>query len=425
MASRRIAVTRGTEFQPLGAGGTLAVDHWDALTAEIGAALSPAHAALFAEPQRNPQRGEIDWYAAASGPAERADTLPEEERAALLARADVLRGEIAAFARQVAARPDASSRFMAALIEAALRVPRPEARNLYRVNGAPVFVAWGHELAGAAAARETPTGYIPAGEAPMPILPPPPPPVRPAPGPWWPLAALLAALALLAAVALLAWRDPFRWFEAPVSACTADPEHLRALAELRDLVEREAALRRELTRVVAEAADRRAACEPPAPPPPPEPPPPPPRAEPPPRVEPPPPPPPPRNDDLDRVRREGGQEGDLQIVLAWDGLTDLDLHVICPNGQRMFYRNRRACGGELDVDANADPGPFTRAPVENARWARPPPGTYRIEVSQYEPRRERETPWRITIRQAGRPDRVITGVARGRDPAPVTTLQVP
>lgn len=421
MASRRIAVTRSAEFQPLGAGGTLAVEHWDSLTAQIGADLSPAHAALFAEPQRNPQRGEIDWYAGGSGAAERADALPEAERAALLARWHAMRDEIAALAQRIAARPDSSSRFMAALIEAALHVPAPEARNLYRIDGAPVVVAWGHEPSGMAAARETLTGHVAAADVPMAILPPPPPPARPAAALWPAIAALLASLALLAAVLLVLWRDPYGWFAAPANACAADPEQLRALAELRDLSTREAVLRRELARVIAEAAQRRADCPPVQPPRPPEPPP---RPQPPP-PQPPPPQPPQRNSDLDRVQRDGGREGDLQIVLAWEGVSDLDLHVICPNGQRLFWGARQMCGGELDVDANADPRILRRTPVENARWGRPPQGTYRVEVGVYEPRGQAEVPYRLTIRQAGRPDRVITGVARGRNPSPVTTVQVP
>lgn len=120
----------------------------------------------------------------------------------------------------------------------------------------------------------------------------------------------------------------------------------------------------------------------------------------------------------------GGRSGNLQIILAWDTRSDLDLHVICPNGQRMFYANRRACGGELDVDANAG-GPITTRPVENARWERPAPGRYRVEVHNYEGRGMDRVPYRVTIRRPGHPDQVINGVANaGERPHPVTTVDL-
>ncbi|WP_149541239.1 hypothetical protein [Siccirubricoccus phaeus] len=413
MPTRRIAVTGSAEYQALGTGGTLAVDQWDALTAQIADALGPDHAALFAEPQRNPGRGEIDWYAEGQGAALRADSLPEAEREALLASWHGMRAEIAALATRLGARPE--TRFMAGLIQAAITLPQPEARTIYRIDGKPVLVAWGHERAGAAAGAETLTGRMAAAELPMAILPPPPGPVPPGPRLWPVLAALLGALLLLALALLFAWRDPFGWLAPQEVACTVSPEDLAALGALREASERESALRRELARLVTEAADRRAACPPlPAP-----------------RPEPQPQPQPqqpvqeqPRNPDLERAQREGGQTGRLQIVLAWEGRADVDLHVTCPNGQRLFWGARAVCGGQLDVDANAERQ--MAQPVENAVWANPGSGTYRVEVENYAPNGSNNVPFRITIRQEGRPDRVVTGVARaGAGRQPVTTVDVP
>ena len=52
------------------------------------------------------------------------------------------------------------------------------------------------------------------------------------------------------------------------------------------------------------------------------------------------------------------------IILKWDIATDLDLHVIDPNGEEIFYSNKKSrSGGELDVDKMHDPNS-----VENIFW---------------------------------------------------------
>ena len=99
----------------------------------------------------------------------------------------------------------------------------------------------------------------------------------------------------------------------------------------------------------------------------------------------------------DRVEREGGASGALQISLAWEDRNDLDLHVFAPSGERIYFNQRRsACGGELDVDMNARPTSTT--PVENVVWKEDPPsGTYRVGVHFYRHHRRRGTKRRTTF----------------------------
>jgi hypothetical protein len=93
----------------------------------------------------------------------------------------------------------------------------------------------------------------------------------------------------------------------------------------------------------------------------------------------------------DRVAREGGAAGQVQISLAWEDRNDLDLHVYAPSGERIYFNNRKsACGGVLDVDMNAQPTSST--PVENVVWAKDAPsGTYRVGVHFYRHHRRRGT----------------------------------
>jgi hypothetical protein len=118
-------------------------------------------------------------------------------------------------------------------------------------------------------------------------------------------------------------------------------------------------------------------------------------------------PPPSPDADAARVQAVGGQSGRLQIILAWDDRNDLDLHVVCPNGEEISYNNKRAGGGELDVDAAG-----VDAPAENIRFEAPEPGRYQIFVVFYNASAVSQSPFRVTIRRQSQPDQVIPGIAR-------------
>ena len=87
-----------------------------------------------------------------------------------------------------------------------------------------------------------------------------------------------------------------------------------------------------------------------------------------------------------RVEAAGGQykNVDVRASLIWNNRNDLDLHVICPSGEEIFYGHKQSvCGGWLDVDMNVQ-GETTK-PVENVRWSRgtAPKGRYKIFVQNY------------------------------------------
>ena len=93
-----------------------------------------------------------------------------------------------------------------------------------------------------------------------------------------------------------------------------------------------------------------------------------------------------------RLEREGARSSDVQISLMWNNYNDLDLHVVCPSGERIHGGNKISeCKGELDVDANVRGE--TRKPVENVVWpeGEAPAGRYQVYVHHYKKHNKRRS----------------------------------
>ncbi len=81
-----------------------------------------------------------------------------------------------------------------------------------------------------------------------------------------------------------------------------------------------------------------------------------------------------------------GQSGDVRINLQWTGCNDLDLHVVDPCGNEIYYSHKSATcqgyTGTLDIDANAST--CSSSPAENIVWTNgAPSGNYTVRVVYY------------------------------------------
>jgi len=121
-----------------------------------------------------------------------------------------------------------------------------------------------------------------------------------------------------------------------------------------------------------------------------------------------------------RLEREGAQSSDVQISLMWNNYNDLDIHVVCPSGERIHGGNKTSeCGGVLDVDANVRAE--TRKPVENVFWedGKAPAGKYQVYVHYYKKHKKRRskdpTKFQVIINQGGDP-REYNGELSAGDP---------
>jgi len=117
--------------------------------------------------------------------------------------------------------------------------------------------------------------------------------------------------------------------------------------------------------------------------------------------------------------------GDVQVSIAWDTATDVDLHVIEPGGCELYYSNKTcASGGWLDLDSNPACA-IDNINHENVFWptGQAPLGTYKVRVDFYDDCGDGlfgaglPASYTVTLRYCGKIELVSGSFAAGSDDA--------
>ena len=108
-----------------------------------------------------------------------------------------------------------------------------------------------------------------------------------------------------------------------------------------------------------------------------------------------------------------GFTGDVQVSVSWDAPSDVDLHVVEPDGNDIYYGNpSSSSGGQLDVDSNAACSIDGRQ-IENIRWSgQAPAGTYTVRVDYWDACGVARTNYLVTVKN-GASTQTFTGVFTG------------
>ena len=95
--------------------------------------------------------------------------------------------------------------------------------------------------------------------------------------------------------------------------------------------------------------------------------------------------------------------GDVQVTLSWNTDADVDLHVIDPRGEEVYYAHPQAAsGGQLDLDSNAG-CELDGIRNENITWpvGRAPRGVYTVRVDYWSSCGVGQTNYTVRINNGG------------------------
>eukprot|EP00927_Polykrikos_kofoidii_P010238 TRINITY_DN14333_c0_g1_i1.p1 TRINITY_DN14333_c0_g1~~TRINITY_DN14333_c0_g1_i1.p1 ORF type:complete len:373 (+),score=78.65 TRINITY_DN14333_c0_g1_i1:117-1235(+) len=122
-----------------------------------------------------------------------------------------------------------------------------------------------------------------------------------------------------------------------------------------------------------------------------------------------------------RLEREHAKTGAITASLAWNDPSDLDLHCkihLASGGTaNIYYSNKRAGGGVLDVDMHENNTKLVDEPVENIHWMKPPAGDYSVSVHMYKHRGSRQTvvPFKAILKREDEDDLFVEGAVSVSD----------
>lgn len=105
--------------------------------------------------------------------------------------------------------------------------------------------------------------------------------------------------------------------------------------------------------------------------------------------------------------------GQVQVSVSWDAASDVDLHVVDPAGDEVYYEQlSSASGGELDLDSNAE-CEIDNVNNENITWTEAPPGEYIVRLDYWDFCDVEQTNYVVTVRVVGQPAKVFNGEFTG------------
>ena len=95
--------------------------------------------------------------------------------------------------------------------------------------------------------------------------------------------------------------------------------------------------------------------------------------------------------------------GDIQVTAQWNTDSDVDLHVVDPQGTEIYWSNRQSpSGGELDLDSNAGCS-IDGVRNENITWGvgAAPQGTYTVRLDYWSSCDVPQTDYTVLINNGG------------------------
>lgn len=103
--------------------------------------------------------------------------------------------------------------------------------------------------------------------------------------------------------------------------------------------------------------------------------------------------------------------GDVQVSVAWDAPTDVDLHVVDPASEEIYFGNKTsASGGTLDLDSNAACS-IDNVNNENITWpvGGAPSGQYSVSLVYWSACTQPASNYVVTIVVRGQPAQIFSG----------------